>query len=64
MAITSEHSRKGKQVQVCVSLPPEIVDRVKALTAATRVPMAAYFREALENLLTQKEYASILRKAK
>jgi Ribbon-helix-helix domain len=50
------------QIQVCVSLPPEQVERVKQLSSATRVPMAAYFREALEDLL--RKYASVLRKGK
>jgi predicted DNA-binding protein len=39
----------------------EYVARVKQLTAATRVPMAAYFREALEDLF--RKHAAVLRKA-
>jgi predicted DNA-binding protein len=64
MAVAKKWSEKGNQVQVCVSLPPEYVARVKQLTAATRVPMAAYFREALEDLFTKPEHAKVLRKAK
>jgi hypothetical protein len=55
-------SQKGRQLQVCVSLPPEQVEQVKQLSAATRVPMAAYFREALEDLL--RKYAAQLRRGK
>lgn len=47
-------SQKGKQIQVCVSLPPELVERVKQLTVETGVPMARYFRDALEGLIEQR----------
>lgn len=55
-------SQKGNQLQVCVSLPPEQVEQVKQLSALTRVPMAAYFREALEDLL--RKYGAVLRRGK
>ena len=53
---------KGNQVQVTSYYEPELVQKLKALSAATRVPQAAYLREALEDLL--KKYAATLRKAK
>jgi predicted DNA-binding protein len=40
---------------------PEAVRRLRALSEATRVPQAAYLREALDDLL--KKYAAALRKA-
>ena len=42
---------KGKQRQVSFYLPPETIEQVKALSEKTRVPMAAYVREALEDLI-------------
>ena len=53
---------KGNQVQVTSYYEPELVQKLKALSAATRVPQAAYLREALDDLL--KKYAATLRKAK
>jgi predicted DNA-binding protein len=55
-------SLKGRQLQVCVSLPPEYVDRLKALSRATHEPMAHYFREALRQLF--EKHAAVLRKVK
>lgn len=40
---------------------PEAVKRLKALSKATRVPQAAYLREALDDLL--KKYTAASRKA-
>jgi hypothetical protein len=57
-------SIKGKQEQICVSLPPEMVASLRQLSESTRVPMAAYLREALEDLLNKEPYPGILRKAK
>ena len=53
---------KGKQSQVTSYYDPEAVQRLKALSEATRIPQAAYLREALDDLL--KKYAATLRKAK
>lgn len=50
---------KGRQLQVCVSLPPDQIEKIKQLSALTRVPMAAYFREALEDLM--RKYSATLR---
>jgi predicted DNA-binding protein len=52
---------KGKQLQVMGYYGPEAVRRLKALSKATRVPQAAYLREALDDLL--KKYGGALRKA-
>jgi hypothetical protein len=49
-------SKKGNQLQVCVSLPPEYVERLKQLSRETHEPMAHFFREALR-LLFQKHQA-------
>ena len=53
---------KGKQVQVMGYFSPEAVKELKRLSVATRVPQAAYLREALDDLL--KKYAATLRKVK
>ena len=52
---------KGKQVQICSSYPPEIAEQLQKLIDKTRVPLAVYMREAVEDLL--KKHAAILRKA-
>ncbi len=46
---------KGNQVQVSFYLAPETLERVKALSERTRIPQAAYFREAIEDLLKKYE---------
>jgi hypothetical protein len=53
---------KGNQVQMAGYYDPDAVRRLKALSDATRVPQAAYLREALDDLL--KKYAATLRKTK
>ena len=53
---------RGKQVQLTMSLPPELVRDLKRLAEGTRVPMAAYMQEALEDLL--RKHAATLRRAK
>jgi predicted DNA-binding protein len=53
---------KGNQIQVTSYYEPETVQRLKALSGITRVPQAAYLREALDDLL--KKYGATLRKAK
>lgn len=52
---------KGKQAQVTSYYDPDAVQRLKALSEATRISQAAYLREALDDLL--KKYAGTLRKA-
>lgn len=52
---------KGNQTQVTSYYDPDAVQRLKALSEKTRIPQAAYLREALDDLL--KKYAGTLRKA-
>ncbi|MGH3430653.1 MAG: ribbon-helix-helix domain-containing protein [Terriglobales bacterium] len=52
---------KGDQTQITSYYDADAVQRLKALSKATRVPQAAYLREALDDLL--KKYAGALRKA-
>ena len=44
-------AQKGRQLQVSLYLPPETLKELKALSARTRIPQAALFREAVEDLL-------------
>jgi predicted transcriptional regulator len=44
---------KGLQAQVTLYLSPELAARVRELSGITRVSQAAYFREAVEDLLTK-----------
>jgi predicted DNA-binding protein len=53
---------KGKQAQVSSYYDPDQISQLRRLSEITRVPQAAYMREALEDLL--KKYAATLRKAK
>ena len=46
---------KGKQAQITSYYDPEVVDRLKALSDATRVPQSVYLREALDDLLKKYE---------
>ncbi len=50
---------KGRQEQVSLYLPPEVAERLRQLSAKTRISQAAYFREAVEDLL--KKHASALK---
>lgn len=52
---------KGRQVQVSLYLPPELAEKLKQLSEKTRVSQAAYFREAVEDLV--EKYAAMLRSA-
>lgn len=52
---------KGNQMQITSYYEPATVKQLKALSEATRVPQAAYLREALDDLL--KKYGATLRKA-
>lgn len=54
-------SKRGNLVQVGTYLPPELAEQLKELSRLTRVPQAAYFREAVEDLL--KKYEDTLSKA-
>ena len=46
---------KGNQVQVSFYLAPETLQQVKDLSERTRVSQAAYFREAVDDLLKKYE---------
>ena len=46
---------KGNQVQVTLYLPPELARGLRLLSDRTRVPQAAYFREAVHELLVKYE---------
>ncbi len=47
--------QKGRQAQVTLYLSPDTQKRVKALSERTRIPQAALFREAIEDLLKKYE---------
>jgi predicted DNA-binding protein len=53
---------KGKQAAITSYYDPDAVQRLKALSAATRIPQAAYLREALDDLL--KKYTGAVRKSR
>jgi len=48
-------AQKGRQLQVSLYLPPETLKELKALSVRTRIPQAALFREAVEDLLQKYE---------
>jgi predicted DNA-binding protein len=48
-------SQKGRQAQTSVYLPVETLERLQQLAKRSRIPMAAYLREAVENLLKKYE---------
>jgi hypothetical protein len=49
---------KNKQAQLGMYVSPETAAKVRELSAKTRIPQSALFREALEDLFTK--YASVL----
>lgn len=49
----------GKQIKIVSYYPPDRIEQLDRLSAATRVPKAQYLREALDDLL--KKYAGTLR---
>jgi hypothetical protein len=53
---------KGTQAQITSYYDIGAVRQLKRLSETTRVPMAAYLREAVDDLL--KKYAATLRKAR
>lgn len=53
---------KGKQAQVTSYYDPDAVQRLKALSETTRIPQAAYLREALDDLL--QKYAAAKKRGK
>jgi predicted DNA-binding protein len=55
-------AKYGNQLKLASYYPPELVAQLKRLSDATRIPQAAYLREALEDLL--KKHAAAVRKTK
>ena len=51
---------RGKQVQICTLLPPELVRDLKKVSAVTGTSMATYVREGLKMVL--EKHAAVLRK--
>jgi len=54
-------AKHGSQQKLMGYYSPETIAQLKRLSDITRVPQAAYLREALDDLL--KKYAATLRKA-
>jgi predicted DNA-binding protein len=50
-------SRKGRQAQTSIYLPVETLQRLQLLSKRTRIPMASYLREAVDDLLKKYEEA-------
>ena len=48
-------SQKGRQAQTSVYLPLETLERLQKLSKHSRIPMASYLREAVEDLLKKYE---------
>ncbi len=55
-------SQKGRQAQTSIYLPVETLEKLKSLSKRTRIPMAAYLREAVDDLL--RKYENRLRTTK
>jgi predicted DNA-binding protein len=53
---------KGKRVHADLYLDPEKHEQLQKLSEFSRIPMAAYLREAVDDLL--KKHAATLRKAR
>lgn len=51
----TDHSIKGRQLQVCVALPPEYVKRIRELARENHESVAHYFREALRLLFEEHD---------
>jgi predicted DNA-binding protein len=47
--------KKDERIKISTYLSADLADRLKALSDSTRVPQAAYFREAVEDLLKKYE---------
>jgi predicted DNA-binding protein len=47
--------KKAERVKISTYLSTDLMERLKALSDQTRVPQAAYFREAVEDLLKKYE---------
>lgn len=47
--------KKAERVKISTYLSSDLMERLKTLSDQTRVPQAAYFREAVEDLLKKYE---------
>ena len=47
--------KRTGSVQICFLVPEELLARLKALSERTRIPQAAYFREALEQVIEKHD---------
>jgi Ribbon-helix-helix domain len=54
--------KKGNRVHLDIYLDPGKHEQLQRLSELTLVPMAAYLRKAVDDLLSKKEYAAMLRK--
>jgi predicted DNA-binding protein len=48
-------SQKGRQAQTSIYLPLETLKRLQDLSKRTRIPMAVYLREAVDDLLEKHD---------
>jgi hypothetical protein len=48
-------SKKGRQAQTSIYLPVETLEKLQQLAKRSRIPMASYLREAVEDLLKKYE---------
>jgi hypothetical protein len=48
-------SQKGRQAQTSIYLPVEMLERLQQLSKQSRISMASYLREAVEDLLKKYE---------
>lgn len=55
-------AHREKHVQFGINVTPEMRETMRELSARTRIPQSALFREALEDLFAK--YAQILREPK
>lgn len=53
---------RGKRVMTNVYVDPPVLADLRALSAETRIPVAVYLREAIDDLL--KKHARALRRAR
>lgn len=55
--------KKGNRVHLDIYLDPDQHEQLQRLSKLTLVPMAAYLRKAVGELLAKKEYVAKLRNA-
>lgn len=52
---------RGKRVMTNVYLDPPVIEALKGLSADTRIPMAVYLREAVDDLLRKYMRQAVIR---